>query len=279
MDILISVLTVLKQIHTKDIQFYREASDIQFDETGNKRRNRHLYGDEDELESEQEERRRRANLNKEFKQFAEKIAEASDGRIELDVPFRELGFQGVPFRSNVLLQPTTDCLVHLSDPPFLCITLNEVELAHLERVQFGLKNFDMVFVFKDFHRTPIHINTIPMSQLDNVKDWLDSVEVAFSEGPVNLNWSMIMKTVNEDTGQFYREGGWSFLGTGSDEEGSGNESATGSEFEMSEEDFDESSSDDDDSEAGSNASDDSESEDDMSDSGEGQYIDLQRYKE
>lgn len=253
---------------TKDIQFYREASDIQFDETGNKRRNRHLYGDEDELESEQEERRRRANLNKEFKQFAEKISEASDGRIELDIPFRELGFQGVPNRSNVLLQPTTDCLVHLSDPPFLCITLNEVELAHLERVQFGLKNFDMVFVFKDFHRTPIHINTIPMSQLDNVKDWLDSVEVAFTEGPVNLNWSMIMKTVNDDPGEFYRTGGWSILGAGSDDEGSGNESETGSEFEMSADDFDESSSDDDESEADSAASEDSE-DDDMSDSGEG----------
>lgn len=134
----------------------------------------------------------------------------------MDVPFRELGFTGVPFRSNVLLQPTTDCLVHLSDPPFLIITLSEIEIAHLERVQFGLKNFDMVFVFKDFHRPPIQINTIPMSQLDNVKDWLDSVEVAFTEGPVNLNWSMIMKTVNEDPAEFYRNGGWSFLGGGTD---------------------------------------------------------------
>ncbi|KAI8985467.1 FACT complex subunit spt16 [Pilobolus umbonatus] len=251
---------------TKDIQFYREASDIQFDETGNKKRR--LYGDEDELESEQEERRRRANLNREFKQFAEKIAEASDGRIELDIPFRELGFQGVPNRSNVLLQPTTDCLVHLSDPPFLCITLNEVELAHLERVQFGLKNFDMVFVFKDFHRTPVHINTIPMSQLDNVKDWLDSVEVAFTEGPVNLNWSMIMKTVNENPAEFYLNGGWNFLGTGSDDEGSDNGSESGSEFEMSEDDFDESSSDDE-SEANSDVSEESEEEDDYSSSGEG----------
>ncbi|KAI8062799.1 FACT complex subunit-domain-containing protein [Gilbertella persicaria] len=252
---------------TKDIQFYREASDIQFDETGNKRRNRHLYGDEDELEMEQEERRRRANLNKEFKQFAEKIAEASDGRVELDVPFRELGFQGVPNRSNVLLQPTTDCLVHLSDPPFLCITLNEVELAHLERVQFGLKNFDMVFVFKDYHRPPVHINTIPMSQLDNVKDWLDSVEVAFTEGPVNLNWSMIMKTVNEDTGEFFRNEGWDFLRPKSDEENS-DVSESGSEFELSDDGFEESSSDDDDSEANSNASDESEEEEEMTDSGE-----------
>jgi nucleosome binding factor SPN SPT16 subunit len=62
------------------VQFYREASDIQFDETGNKRR-RHIYGDEDELESEREERRRRANLNQEFKTFAEKIAEAVSKRV------------------------------------------------------------------------------------------------------------------------------------------------------------------------------------------------------
>ena len=43
-----------------------------------------------------------------------------------------------------------------------------------------------------------------------------SVEVAFEEGPVNLNWSMIMKTVNEDPAEFYRNGGWNFLGPGSD---------------------------------------------------------------
>ncbi|CEG70970.1 hypothetical protein RMATCC62417_06776 [Rhizopus microsporus] len=252
---------------TKDIQFYREASDIQYDETGNKRR-RHMYGDEDEIESEQEERRRRAQLNREFKQFAEKIAEASDGAIELDVPFRELGFQGVPFRSNVLLQPTTDCLVHLSDPPFLCITLSEVELVHLERVQFGLKNFDMVFIFKDFNRAPVHINTIPMSQLDNVKDWLDSVEVAFTEGSVNLNWSMIMKTINDDPAEFFRNGGWSsFLGSGSDDEGSGQESESGSEFELEEDEFEESSSDEE-SEVDSYASEESEEEEELTDSGE-----------
>jgi len=61
----------------------------------------------------------------------------------------------------------------LTDPPYLVITLNEIEIAHLERVQFGLKNFDLVFVFKDFQKTPIHINTIPMAQLDNVKEWLE----------------------------------------------------------------------------------------------------------
>lgn len=71
------------------------------------------------------------------------------------------------------LQPTTDCLVQLSDPPFLVVTLADIEIASLERVQFGLKQFDMVLIFKDFTKTPLHINTIPSAQLDDVKNWLE----------------------------------------------------------------------------------------------------------
>lgn len=47
------------------------------------------------------------------------------------------------------LLPEDRVVVHLSDFPPLVITLNEIEVVHLERVQFGLKNFDMVFVFSD----------------------------------------------------------------------------------------------------------------------------------
>ncbi|KAG0317731.1 FACT complex subunit spt16 [Dissophora globulifera] len=223
---------------TEHVQFYREASDAQFDETGNRRR-KYVYGDEDELASEQEERRRRAALNKEFKQFGEKITELSENKVEVDVPFRDLAFNGVPFRTNVLLKPTQDCLVHLSEAPFLVVTLSDVEIVHLERVQFGLKNFDMVFTFKDYFQAPIHINTIPMSQLDNVKDWLDSMDIVFYEGPVNLNWGPIMKTIQEDPADFYEQGGWSFLAIESDAEDS---EESGSEFEASGSDFESSSS-------------------------------------
>ncbi|KAK9376767.1 FACT complex subunit-domain-containing protein [Lipomyces chichibuensis] len=216
---------------TKDVQFYREASDIQFDETGNRKR-KYRYGDEDELEAEQEERKRRNALNKEFRNFSEKISDASNDSFDVDIPFRELGFNGVPFRANVLCQPTTDCLVQLIDPPFLVITLAEIEIAHLERVQFGLKNFDLVFVFKDFSRSVAHINSIPMDQLDNVKDWLDEVEIPYSEGPLNLNWATIMKTVTSDPHSFFEEGGWSFLDNESESERS-DESEQESEFEAS----------------------------------------------
>ncbi|OQO00936.1 FACT complex subunit spt16 [Cryoendolithus antarcticus] len=220
---------------TKDIQFLREATTEQFDETGNRKR-KHRYGDEEEFEAEQEEKRRRSALDKEFRMFAEKIADAgkSEG-MSVDMPFRDLGFNGVPARSSVTIQPTTDCLVQLTEPPFLVITLTDIEVVHLERVQFGLKNFDMVVIFKDFTRPPAHINTIPVESLDGVKDWLDSVDIPFSEGPLNLNWGTIMKTVTTDPHAFFAEGGWSFLDTESDAESDAEEEE--SAFEMSEEDF------------------------------------------
>ncbi|KAI9064261.1 FACT complex subunit SPT16 [Trametes sanguinea] len=253
-----------------DVQFYREASDVQFDETGNRKR-KYRYGDEDELELEQQERKRRQMLNKEFKLFSEKIAEAATASVghrlyatgeplEVDIPFRELSFEGVPFRTNVRLQPTTECLVHLSDPPFLVVTLSDIEIASLERVQFGLKQFDMVLIFKDFTKPPLHINSIPSAQLDDVKNWLDSVDIPLSEGPVNLNWGPIMKTINEDPYEFFQQGGWSFLGgAGAGEESDASDASdTESEFEIEEEEEESSESSEEESDYydGSDASDD-----------------------
>lgn len=43
-----------------------------------------------------------------------------------------------------------------------------------------------------------------------------SVDIPFSEGPVNLNWQAIMKTVNDDPYEFFNEGGWGFLSTNDD---------------------------------------------------------------
>ena len=167
---------------------------MQFDETGNRKR-KYRYGDEDEIELEQQERKRRQALNKEFKAFAEKIAETAmatnavrfilikykhtnchaqtGDTLEADISYRDLAFEGVPFCTNVKLQPTTECLVYLTDPPFLVVTLSEIEVASLERVQFSLKQFDMVLVFSDFSRPPLSINSIPTSQLDDVKNWLE----------------------------------------------------------------------------------------------------------
>lgn len=81
----------------------------------------------------------------------------------------------------------------------------------MERVQYGLSSFDMVFVFRDFSRAPLHISSVPSTALDDVKQWLEyvsyilttsSVDVCVTEGAVNLNWGAIMKTINEGTSNF-----------------------------------------------------------------------------
>jgi len=99
--------------------------------------------------------------------------------IEFDTPFRDLGFPGAPFRSTVLLQPTSGCLVNFTEWPPFVITLEDVELVHFERVQFHLKNFDMIFVFKDYQKKVVMVNAIPMNMLDHVKEWLKYVFIMY----------------------------------------------------------------------------------------------------
>lgn len=222
----------------QDVQFYREASDVTVDETGTGRKSQmkfRRYGDEDELEQEQEERRKRAALDKEFKYFADAIAEASHGLLTVESTFRDLGFQGVPSRSAVFCMPTTDCLVQLVEPPFLVINLEEIEICILERVQFGLKNFDMVFVYKDFNKPVTHVNTVPIESLDFLKQWLTDMDIPYTVSSINLNWSTIMKSLQEDPHQFFLDGGWSFLAMGSDDEASDESEEEISEYEASEE--------------------------------------------
>ena len=64
-------------------------------------------------------------------------------------------------------------------PPFV-VSLEDLELVHFERVQFQLKNFDMVFIFKDYNRKTQIVGSIPMNMLDNVKDWLNSVDIRYN---------------------------------------------------------------------------------------------------
>ena len=67
-------------------------------------------------------------------------------------------------------------LLPIFQPPFV-VSLEDLELVHFERVQFQLKNFDMVFIFKDYNRKTQIVGSIPMNMLDNVKDWLNSVDI------------------------------------------------------------------------------------------------------
>lgn len=196
-----------------DVQFYTEVGEI----TTDLGKHQHMH-DRDDLAAEQSERELRHKLKTAFKSFCEKVETMTKQEIEFDTPFRELGFQGVPFRSTVLLQPTSGCLVNLTEWPPFVITLEDVELVHFERVQFHLKNFDMVFVFKDYNRKVAMVNAIPMNMLDHVKEWLNSCDIRYSEGVQSLNWIKIMKTITDDPEGFFDSGGWTFLDPESDGE-------------------------------------------------------------
>ena len=227
---------------SNDVQFYSQVMDaIQTLDAGR----RSMY-DPDEIEEEQRERERRNQINREFSQFIKRVQQDiwerdfSDLNLEFEIPFRELGFHGVPSRSTAFVMPTVNCLVELTEMPFTVIPLAEVNLVNLERVGFNLRNFDMIFVWKDFNQDVARIDSVPSHSLETIKDWMSSIEMKFFESKVNLNWKTILKTIKDDPEGFVDGGGWNFLDADAeDSDASGEEE--GSEFELSEEDGAESS--------------------------------------
>ncbi|CAJ1085903.1 FACT complex subunit SPT16 [Xyrichtys novacula] len=216
-----------KRRHT-DVQFYTEVGEI----TTDLGKHQHMH-DRDDLYAEQMEREMRHKLKSAFKNFIEKVETLTKEELEFEVPFRDLGFQGAPYRSTCLLQPTSSSLVNVTEWPPFVVTLDEVELVHFERVQFHLKNFDVVIVYKDYNKKVTMINAVPINSLDPIKEWLNSCDIKYTEGVQSLNWTKIMKTIVDDPEGFFEQGGWSFL----DPESEGSGAEEDSESEMEDETF------------------------------------------
>ncbi|KAI4808197.1 hypothetical protein KUCAC02_000262 [Chaenocephalus aceratus] len=216
-----------KRRHT-DVQFYTEVGEI----TTDLGKHQHMH-DRDDLYAEQMEREMRHKLKSAFKNFIEKVETLTKEELEFEVPFRDLGFQGAPYRSTCLLQPTSSSLVNTTEWPPFVVTLDEVELIHFERVQFHLKNFDVVIVYKDYNKKVTMINAVPVNSLDPIKEWLNSCDIKYTEGVQSLNWTKIMKTIVDDPEGFFEQGGWSFL----DPEGDGSGREEDSESEIEDETF------------------------------------------
>ena len=61
------------------------------------------------------EREMRKRLNLAFQSFCDKVFRMTNEHVDFDTPFSELAFIGAPHRSSVKLQPTSSCLVHLTE--------------------------------------------------------------------------------------------------------------------------------------------------------------------
>ncbi len=158
---------------TSDVQFYTEVGH-QVDDL-DYRAGRKKLSEADELEQEHREKQHKTRLNNKFKRFAEDLqaqAKRYKFALQFDIPYHELEFTGCYAKASSRIFPTADSIVSLTEQPFLVVPFGQIELCHFERVQFSLKNFDMVLVFKDFS-TFQRIGSIPKDQLDTIKFWLE----------------------------------------------------------------------------------------------------------
>lgn len=167
------------------------------------------FRDFDEYEQDELERKQRAKLNKEFETFVRAVEFATDSRLKFDIPYRNLGFTGSPQNNHVTLMPTINCLINLSYTPFFVVSMEEVEVAFFERVGMTIKNFDLVFIRKDYSKQVVFINAIPVAYKDQIKNWLNSIDILFFEMAMNIKWDFMLKRIRKDPEHFVNEeGGW-----------------------------------------------------------------------
>lgn len=98
---------------------------------------------------------------------------------------------GCPLKSVVKIRPTKYCLIAISEFPFFVIDIKDIEAVHFERVTFGIKNFDMAIIYKDYH-TFKRINSIPRECIEQIKSYLNEIGIVFSEGVVPINWNSVL---------------------------------------------------------------------------------------
>lgn len=188
-----------------DIQFTREIGSIS-DDLGIKARKTEY----DEYQMEIQEQLNKERMNKEFLNFVEKVSNFCPS-IHFDIPYRDLAFEGVPNKASVVITPTVNCLVNLTEIPFFVMPLENIELVYFERVSQGIRNFDMAIVFQDLSRPVLKISCIPSNYLETVKTWLDSVDILFAEGSRALNWSALITQIKKDPKSFVSDGCWSAI--------------------------------------------------------------------
>lgn len=87
---------------------------------------------DDEEEEDEYLKKERTRINKEFEEFIKKME--SHSGLACDIPFKNLGFTGMPLRGLVLLQPTKSYLINLQDKPFFILCLDEVDFVCFERI-------------------------------------------------------------------------------------------------------------------------------------------------
>jgi nucleosome binding factor SPN SPT16 subunit len=101
-------------------------------------------------------------------------------------------------------------LVAISEFPFFVMDVNDIECVVFERVLFGIKNFDMAIIFKDF-TTHKRINSIPIEHIEEIKSYLDEICIIYAESEAPFQWNTLLSHIRENFEDWLEEGAWGFL--------------------------------------------------------------------
>jgi len=97
----------------------------------------------------------------------------------------------------------------------------------------GLKNFDLVFVYKNYEKPVMRITAVPITHVEQIKNWLDKMDIIFFESTKNFAWVNILGEIKKDLKGFLEDGGWNVILGDSDSEGNDEEEQDqDSEFEV-----------------------------------------------
>lgn len=97
----------------------------------------------------------------------------------------------------VKIRPTKECLVALSEFPFFVLDVNDIEVVHFERLYFGMKNFDLAIIMKDFV-TCTRINSVPTESAEELRSYFNEIEKIYLESLAPLKWDLILTQIRED---------------------------------------------------------------------------------
>ena len=124
-----------------------------------------------------------------------------------------------------------------------------------------MKNFDIAFIYKDLGKGFLRISCVPKECFESIKRWIEyfllnflyfftnffsKMDLIFSTSKLNMNWTVLIKSVKDDAKAFVDQGGWTALAEESDGEDIGEESDDDSSFDEDEYKDEESESEDDD---------------------------------
>ena len=182
------------------------------------------------------------------------------------MPENDLSFFGCPQRQVVKIRPTKDCLVAISEFPFFVMDVADIEIVHFERMFYGMKNFDLAIVFKDFTNFT-RINSVPMEHAEVLRDYFNEIGIIYIETLAPLKWQEILNVIKEDFPAWLDEGAWLQFVEGDDEDGGEEESEDEDDPACSYDKEEDSSDESDFSEVSDEESSDVESEGDLSEEG------------